>query len=631
MKNLGFTVLSYFALVSHASAEVTPEQAYAFGKSVYDKNCASCHEAPVGKAPSRSSLRNVSLVNILMAMEFGKMQPQAAHLKRQEKEAVAFFLGGKPDPKADDWIAQASCESNSEVNLEAPVFSSGWGLDGLENTRHSRSSKIHSGNISSLKLKWAFAFPKVSQVRSQPVVQGDTLFVGSKNGNVFALNRHTGCIKWRFKAGASVRSGLVLGEHKGTPAIYFSDMRSRVHAISIKTGDLLWKKDVSLFPTSTVTGSPSFHQGVLYVPISSFEVAAAGMPKYPCCVSHGAVIALNANDGDTLWTWHATPPATPQGLSSNGTPQMGPSGVAVWSTPTIDQKRGVLYVGTAENTSRPATKTSDAIVALDLATGRERWIFQALPDDVWNSSCLTQGPNCPENEGPDFDFGASVILTKRSDGKEILLAGQKSSEVFALDPDKQGAVLWRNRLSQGSSNGGVHWGMSVSQGQLYVPLADPERRQKGYVPRPGLYALNIDDGQVHWSVPAERGCKVLPENIPKVGLEALRSGKAIDVAAMYRCSFYYGLSAAASSANDVVFAGGLDGKLKVYSAKAGEVLWTAETAVPFQGVNGVEGHGGAIDVDGAVLAEDMLFIQSGYSLFGQLPGNVLLAFELEKP
>jgi polyvinyl alcohol dehydrogenase (cytochrome) len=631
MKIILYAVLAALSVAARVSADVTPEQAYAFGKSVYDKNCASCHESPLGKTPGRASLSQVSLVNILMAMEFGKMQAQAAHLKRQEKEAVAFFLGGKPDPHADDWIETARCDSETEIDLDAPVYSSGWGLEGLGNARHSSNSMIRSDNVSKLKLKWAFAFPKVNQARSQPVVQGNTLFVGSKNGNVFALDRHTGCVKWRFKTGASVRSGLVLGTHKGKSALYFSDLRSRVHAIDTSNGKLLWKKDVSIFPTSTVTGSPSFYDGVLYVPVSSFEVAAAGMPSYPCCVSHGAVVALGVENGEERWIWHATGPATPQGLSRNGTPQMGPSGVAVWSTPTIDNKRGVLYIGTAENTSRPATKNSDAIVALDLTSGKERWVFQALPDDVWNSSCLSGGPNCPENEGPDFDFGASVILTTRSDGKEILLAGQKSSEVFALDPDRDGAVLWRNRLSQGSSNGGVHWGMSVSAGQLYVPLADPERNEDGYVPRPGLYALDIDSGKVKWSAPADRGCKVAPENVPKVGLEAMRSGAAIDLALMYNCSFYYGLSAAATSANDLVFAGGLDGRLKAYNVKTGAVLWSAKTAVPFQGVNGVEGHGGAIDVDGVVLADKMLFIQSGYSLFGQLPGNVLLAFEIDKP
>ena len=135
----------------------------------------------------------------------------------------------------------------------------------------------------------------------------------------------------------------------------------------------------------------------------------------------------------------------------------GPSGAPVWTTPAIDAKRNQLYIGTGENTSSPATHTSDAIIAYDLTTGAEKWIFQGTENDAFNMACgRRMGPNCPKERGPDFDFGASPVLTTTSAGVDLVLAGQKSGDVWALNPDN-GELVWHNRLSPGSALGGVHW------------------------------------------------------------------------------------------------------------------------------------------------------------------------------
>jgi polyvinyl alcohol dehydrogenase (cytochrome) len=111
-----------------------------------------------------------------------------------------------------------------------------------------------------------------------------------------------------------------------------------------------------------------------------------------------------------------------------------------------------------------------------------------------------------------------------------------------------------------------------------------------------------------------------------IGLQNMRAGKQIDLEEQYRCSFYYGLSAAVLATDQLVFSAGLDGRIRAFDIASGEVLWQAETAIPFNASNGVRGHGGAIDVSGQVLADGWLYVQSGYSMFGQLPGNVLLAY-----
>ena len=307
----------------------------------------------------------------------------------------------------------------------------------------------------------------------------------------------------------------------------------------------------------------------------------------------------------------------------------------MWSTPTIDAKRNRLYVGTGENLSHPATDTSDAVIALDLDGGELLWKFQATANDVWNAACLSGGANCPENAGGDFDIGASVIHATLDDGLELLLVGQKSGDAMALDMD--GQLVWKRQVSNAAigpnlhtttTNGGIHWGMALAGERLLVPAADPERRRDGYEPRPGIHALDVRSGEVLWFRGVERGCHLAEEDKPMVGLQNMRAGKSRPLQEQYRCSFYYGLSAAATATDEVVFSGGLNGVLRAYDLATGDVLWETATARPFDTVNGVAGHGGAIDVDGQVLAGDWLYVQSGYAMFGQLPGNVLLAYRL---
>lgn len=629
MKTLSTLMIALLSFSSAQALDQTPDMKAA-GKQIFDQHCAACHDNTASKAPRREALAGVSFENIMLSLEFGRMQPQAAGLSKLQKAAVAKYLAA--DKKVDEsWIEASRCDL-PDVNV-SDVLSGGWGLSsGNRRYLAGEKSGITPTNVDTLKLKWSFAYPQVNDARSQPVMTKDTVFTGSKSGNVFALDKSSGCIKWRYKADSSIRSALVLGEHDSQSLLFFGDTLSSAYALNAATGDLVWKQSLSLFPTSIITGSPAFHEGSLYVPISSYEIAAAGMAQYPCCRSHGAVVALNAMTGAQRWVWHGTANATLQEKDEQGRMRFGPSGVSVWSTPTVDAKRGLLYFGTAENLSRPATDTSDAVVAVGLEDGKLRWKYQGLKDDVWNSGCLSKGFNCPENPGPDFDFGASIILTQNAAGNDVLLAGQKSGAVFAFDPDghrnQLGKLLWKNTDTLNtvySPNPGVHWGMAVEGQKLFVPIADSVRPFPGYTPRPGLYALDINTGKNLWSSPVKRSCELSGSLSENYGLKAMREKspkKESD------CSFHFSFSAAATATDGLVFVGGLDGILRAYDTDNGQVVWQTQTAKPFQGVNGVEGHGGSIDVDGAVIGGGMLLIHSGYSMFGQLPGNVLLSYEV---
>ena len=592
--------------------------------ALYKATCAVCHEVPETKAPPTDTLRRLPASQILMAMELGKMQPQAAALKQDQRVKLAKWLAAEEDGKRDAWIAANACAR------ETPVPVSGrenWGI-GRSNTRHVENTRIDRRNVEQLTLQWSIALPAVTAMRSQPVVAGDTVFLGSKGGHLLALDRRSGCVRWAYQTDAPVHSALTLDRTPdGVTTLFFADEMATVHAVDATTGRPRWRQRLKWFPTSIVSGPATYFDGRLYVPMSSFEVAAAGLPTHECCRSHGGIAALDATTGAESWRFETTAHATKTTINRDGVQMWGPSGAVVWNAPTIDAKRGALYFGTGQNSSSPATDTSDAIIALDLKTGALRWKFQALADDAWNAACLGGGASCPVENGPDFDFGASVMLVERKQG-DLLLAGQKSGEVFALDPDRSGAVVWRNRVGSGSSNGGVHHGLATDGRRVYVPIADPERKVAGYVPKPGVYALDVESGKTLWAHPVTRGCAFDPADAPLVGLAEMARGKA-ERSPWPACSYYYGHSAAAVVANGVVYSGTLDGRLRLLDADTGRELRVIDTKQAYSGSNGVEGHGGAIDVGGGIVDDDQLFVLSGYGMFGQMPGNMLLVYGLQ--
>ena len=435
------------------------------------------------------------------------------------------------------------------------------------------------------------------------------VFVGSHDGTVFALDQETGCVRWTYHASAEVRTGIAIspwtaGDAQARPALYFGDLLGNVYGVEAFTGRELWRMRADTHPNATITGSPSLHDGRLYVPVSSLEVTPALDPKFECCKFRGSVVAYDAASGEKLWqTYTIETPAAVTGKNRSGTDMYGPSGAPIWNSPAIDAKRGQLYVGTGENYSSPATLTSDAIFAIDLKSGKVKWSYQATPNDAWNTSCDSPTPdNCPKEDGPDFDFGAATMLASLSDGRDLVLGGQKSGMVTALDP-ANGKLVWNAKVGRGGIQGGIHFGMAAEGDILYVPISDgedgrtyPEKRQ------PGLYALDLKTGQYAWKSPAVDVCKGRKFCEP-------------------------GISAAITAVPGLVLAGGMDGMLRVHDGATGKVLWENDTTAEVTATSGARAHGGSIGgAAGPVVSNGRLFVNSGYGIYGHMPGNVLLVF-----
>jgi polyvinyl alcohol dehydrogenase (cytochrome) len=580
----------------------------AMGESVFTKICSSCHgNAAYPKAPSLTGLSGLSPYVVLNALDNGKMRQQAKDLTEEQREAVAQYVTNKPLKKTL-MPDQAYTDFSFEGNGDSLHDYSGWGGN-LEATgfRTTAQAGITKENVGSLRLKWAFAFPDASDVRSKPALVGDWLIVGSQSGEVYALNRNTGKIGWHVRATGQIRSGITIGKNAGAITAYFADFATYVYAVDVKTGKVLWSERAGEDALSMNTGTLAIYDGKILVPVSSLEVAVAADSNYDCCTTSGALAALDSKTGSKLWYHRVVPDsATKRGNKRNGRPFYGPSGAPVWCSPTVDQKRGLVYIGTGENYSLPTTTGSDAIQAIDLNTGKLSWNFQATTNDAWNLACPVI-VNCPGNANMDFDFGMAPMLVTGADGKERLVAGEKSGVVYALEP-QTGKLLWKTRIGKGGMLGGIHWGMAADGKYVYAANADNPVALYNADPKvtakPGIYQIDVSNGKVTWYTPSP----------PVRGAD---SRLAVN-------------SAAPVVVPGLLFAGSLDGHLRAYDTDNGHIIWDYNALQKYKTVNGIEGVGGSMDAAAPVISNGMLFVNSGYGQFGEKAGNVLLAFEVAK-
>ena len=613
------------ALAQAQATDVVPNP----GKVVYDRACAACHAAPEAgsRAPPLASLRKLSAQTISAALTAGVMKPIGDSLERRELRDVVAYLAAPEGPAGTSWIDDNMCAADKRVvDLSARPAQVGYGVD-TDNTR--KMSAAQAGftgrEAANLEVAWTFAMPRTSGLRGQGVVVGSTLFYPAGQANyVLALDTRTGCVKWAAPMAGALRSSLAYGRlgAKGPMGLVVGGFDGWLTALDARTGSQVWRVDPRHDPTVPLSGTPVFAGERIIVPISAIDVANAMSPTFECCKAHGAVAAVDAATGKVLWTWHTMEAAKPLGRkNSRGADLYGPSGAPVWSSPAVDLRRGVVYTATGENTSPPATGSSDALAAIDLATGRQKWLFQALANDIYNMSCPAGAPrpgppfkpNCFfAGEGSvmrDHDFGGGPVIW-RGKGRELILGGQKSGDVWAVD-STTGKQVWHHQFGKGGALGGVHWGIATDGTRVFAPIADPG------VPEPanaaGLYAVDIATGKVAWQWKASADCA--GERKAKVPT----------------CGFRFGISAPPLVVDGTVIAGGLDGRLYVFEAASGKLLATHDTALAYpQTVNKLPGTGGSIDAAGPFAGGGMLFVGSGYGQFGQQAGNVLVAFRPKK-
>jgi polyvinyl alcohol dehydrogenase (cytochrome) len=568
------------------------------GEQVFTRSCASCHTgAPDSRAPSPDALRARTPQAVIEALMTGAMRPQGSRLSGPERRAVAEFVTGKKVGIDVTGAAQGRCAAAPSSDVGRAAAWAGWSPDVTNARLQSREmAGLAPADVPRLALKWSLGFPDASAAWSSPTVVGGRLYVGSQNGTVYAVDAKRGCIYWTYSAAGGVRTAIAVDGG----FVYFGDTAANAYALRADTGRMAWTQKVDQHPLARITGSPTLDAGRLYVPMSSYEESQGSDPNYECCTFRGSVSALDAATGRVIWKTSLIPdPLQRRGTSTAGLPLWGPAGAAIWSAPTIDHARGRLYVATGNAYSAPAHPSTNAVVALDLESGATRWMRQLTPGDVYLTNCRSGNPNCPAMNGPDFDFGSPPVLA-RAEGRDVLVIGQKSGMAYALDPARDGAVIWQYRAGQGSVLGGIEWGAAVDDEQAYFAVSDMLQPQPG-----GIHAVRLSTGQRAWFTPPPA---------PACG-----TGRGCNAAQ----------SAAVTAIPGVVFSGSNDGALRAYDTKTGALIWTFDTNKDFTTTNGVPARGASLIGPGPVVVGGMVYVNSGYGAFGGRPGNVLLAFGVE--
>jgi polyvinyl alcohol dehydrogenase (cytochrome) len=611
MKNPCLFLALMFWGVAASFAQAPPPAAQArlgteAGFGIFQQQCLTCHGKPnMQRAPSPAALRDFPPEKIYEILTSGGTNVHASlKLSDEQKRRVSESVSGRLLGSAASGDAKQMpnhCSSNPPLSDPAasPAWN-GWGVD-VTNTRFqpARAAGLTAKQVPRLKLKWAFGYPGGLSAFGQPSVVSGRVFVGTDTGFIYSLDAASGCLYWSFQTKAGVRNAMTIGPVKGHGsskyAVYFGDLKANAYGLDAQNGELLWTTHVDGHLTARITAAPTYYDGRLYVPVSSWEEFSARTLDYPCCTFRGSVLALDANTGKQVWKTYVIPEEPkPTKKNSTGTQLWAPGGASVWNSPTVDIKRHAVYVGTGDSETEPAAKTSDAVMALDMSTGKILWTYQAEESDAYLVGCggSNKSENCPTEQGPDYDIGNSPILKTLANGKRILVTGTKNGFVFGLDPDRNGALLWKVNVAPTAKAHvtGIVWGGAADAQNAYFGLVSG-----------GVVAVQLATGERLWYAPlAEPGKGVWN-------------------------------AAAATAIPGVVFASGGDGNVHALSASDGHVLWEYATAHDFDTVNKVSAQGGSIRSAGVTIAGGMLFVGSGYGVFGGLDtaGNVLLAFAPE--
>ncbi len=592
------------------------------GPTLYKQLCASCHDTGLGRAPTRDVLRQMTPERVLAALESGAMLSMASGRTGVERRAIAEFVTGKPFAEAFSTrpSPQAMCRAAAGEfanPLAGPAWN-GWGV----NTRNTRYQDAAAAGLTAADVPQAEGEMgvRLSGRAERRCPAGDRrrsrVRRHAERHRLRAERRH----RLRPLDVPGRRRGARRGDHRphraGRPRARGRVRRRPIAATSTRStpppARRLWKVHVDDHPFARVTASPTVHEGRVYVGVASGEETAGAVADYQCCTFRGSLVALNAATGTQVWKTYTIEPPKPTSKNKVGTQLWGPSGAPIWSSPAIDTQRNAVYVTTGNNYSGPASDKSDAFVAFDLASGKILWSRQMTAADDWNTSCrLPDQINCTNTAAPDHDFASPPMLVSLPNGRRALVAGQKSGMVHALDPDRDGQILWQQRAGKGGINGGVQWGSAADATHVYVALSDlgriPVPNSQATLPDPeaggGMFAFRLDTGQQAWHTEAPRACRTRD-----------------------RCS--PAQSAAVSAIPGVTFSGAIDGHFRAYSTRDGSILWDVDTAQTYQTTNGVPARGGSLNVAGPAVAGGTVIVNSGYVQNG-MPGNVLLAFTVD--
>lgn len=385
-------------------------------------------------------------------------------------------------------------------------------------------------------------------VTGVPVVSNGTVYFGDETGTEWALRASDGSVLWSTRVAAGViGSAAVSGD-----ALYVG-AGADLYRLDRRTGSIVWTAATNTNPFSQINASPIVVGNEVIVGTASFEVVVHSSTY----TFQGSIGAFDARTGAERWNFVTTPDDATSG-----------AGEGIWSTAAVDQKLGLLFVGTGQNLAPPPGPLEDSILAINYSTGTLVWSMQATKDDVFSAGF----PG-----GFDYDFGASPNLF-RGQGRELVGDGDKAGVYYALDAST-GRIVWKRRLAPGGPFGGILGSAADIGGRIIASANVGSRIVKATTDASKVFALDPGTGATRW-------VDHLTGNIfgPITG------------------------------SSDVAFLGTTGGRYYALDASSGRILW--QGAAPAQ-----VGGGGAI-------VGDQVFWGFGFTLFGGPGAGGLIALSL---
>lgn len=447
-----------------------------------------------------------------------------------------------------------------------------FGRDLAGSHYNSAEKQITAATVGRLKPRWIFETG--GDLSGQPIVAGSTIFFGSWDGREYAVDSKTGKKLWEFEAGKPLRSASAYA----AGAVYFGDLAGWLYAIDASTGNLKWKVLADSHPDVILTSAPIVFGGRIYIGISSKE-ESENDEKQACCTFRGGVAAYDIATGQLVWRFYTIPtPAVIQKQDKDGRNVLGPSGAAVWSTVSVRPETNRLFFTSGNQYTGPDTKYADAIVALDLRTGKPVWSYQPAPSDVWRAGCVQTPADC----GPDADFGTLPLSFKDSTGTMLLGATRKDGWFWAVNP-RDGKLRWKAEIADNEHPGKIYFANSTDGSVIFAGISNAFKKNKqGF-----LCALDTSTKRVLWRV-----------------------------AAPDRGSYHGPITIVGSGKDELVFAGSTGNHIYAHRATDGKIVWEWDTSGSVAG--------------GATVVDGVLYVGSGYGVFGiGTPNNKVYAFSID--
>jgi PQQ-dependent dehydrogenase (methanol/ethanol family) len=497
--------------------------------------------------------------------------------------------------------------------------------------QYSALTQINKTNVKNLKIAWhtVVAIPTKGKPKftgasaeAEPVVYQGTMYMPDPKGNVYAMDATTGERLWyhkfvppkHFTPFIQTTRGVAIGDG----AVYSSQSDGRVVALDQATGRVKWSTVVGDWKIGCAfTAAPAYADGLV---LNGTTGGDAGCPS--------TVTALDAKTGKLKWRFNVIPTGNEVGADSWPATRAWVGGGAIWNTPAVDQKLGLVYVGVGNPVPYNGVQRgsgdelfTESVLALHLKTGKYAWHYQTVHHDIWDYDTAANGVELLDLKikgrmrqaiAQAGKTGWVYILDRRT-GKPILGINERkvpqdpAQHTSATQPIPVGQPFaaqcapraawqaWKAPDGNPVKIGCIFTPYNDQQYTAFAPaaLGGSDWPPTSYSQRSGELYICSKDSSAAWKAlpPAKPGTlKPLGNFFQIEGLFAQKGSPATNsigtVVAMnmrsnrvsWRVDFPAGdicYSGVASTRGGLVFVGRNDGRLQAYYDLTGKLLWSS--------------------------------------------------------